>query len=238
MAVCLLVPEILSGQEVSIRVDPIDPTVSSRVQDNDAPGTPLLSGGTFAATGQPVMAEARSFGSLGPTPKRGAMSRSYQFPSMLGLSTWGPSSLSASASPDASTVQGSAQNGSRWNKVAALRKLNSTITTAQAESARSVLAREELSAEQAIGRNAAVADFELRKLKQTTARPTRSKIANPFQSKADASTAALWGRDTSSAGALAQQQHESGMLLHSGFNARSERRKHRHRGVASSSSSH
>lgn len=234
---CMLVPEVLSGQEVSMRVDPIDPAVSSRVQDNDTPGAPALSGGSSAVTGQPITADARSSGSSGAAEKHGAKSRSIQFPSIIGVSTWGPSSLSASASPEASSVQGAGPSGSRWAKIAGFRKLNPTITTAQAESARSVLAREEISAERLVEQNAAVANFELRKLKQAAVRPTRLRIASPFQSKADATTAAFWGRDTSSAGALAQQQHESGMLLHSGFNARSERRKRKHRGVPSSSAS-
>jgi hypothetical protein len=231
----ILVPEFVRGQEVSVRVDPIDPTVNSRIQDTDTPGAPF-SGGTAAVTGA-AMAEARSSGSSAPAQKRSAVSRSNQFPSMIGLSTWGPSSLSAAASPAASSVQGSAQNGSRWTKAAALRKLNGTITTAQAESARAILAREEFSAAQSVAQNAAVTDLQLRKLKQAAVRPTRLRITNPFQSKADSSTAALWGGDKSSAFALAQQQHESGMLLHFGFNARSERKKRRPRGAATSASS-
>jgi hypothetical protein len=74
--------------------------------------------------------------------------------------------------------------------------------------------------------------LELRKLRQEATRSSRSarvKIADPLHAKADAASAGLWHSDQSSARALAQQQHESGLLLRYGFNANNRPRRWHHR---------
>jgi hypothetical protein len=282
-----LVPALLSGQAVDSSVQGIDPTVASRVQDPDQPDNALLPGGSSAWTGQPIMSQTQSSGTSGPAQKGGSIAGTNQFPSLVGISTWGPSSSAAwagnpivsetassgtpgsaqgagsmgkgtlfqnligvsvwgsspstaASSLNASGAQGQGLSALRWNKAAGFRKLNLSTPTAIAETARSNRSEDEIldgifSGAQNGSPNS---NDKLRKLKQATAKSARLRVTNPFQSKSDASTAGLWGGDKSSARALAQQQHESGMLLQSGFSARSERRKHRRRGGLANAASH
>ena len=72
---------------------------------------------------------------------------------------------------------------------------------------------------------------KLRVLKRAAQKTARLKIVNPFQSKADAANAGRWHASLSSASALEQQSHEETLLLHSGYNAQTERQRRRHRAV-------
>jgi hypothetical protein len=241
VAAFLLVPRVLPGQSVSPSVPAIDPTVNSRVQDPDRPDSPLLPGGSSTWTGQPIMSQAPTSGASGGGQKSGSTGsgstiRANQFPSLVGLSAWGGSTLTPSSSLSATTTPGHAQTASRWTKAAASRKLNATMDAVDVKSAKRGRSDDDFSAD-ALSieqKQLADADLKLRKLKQAADRSKRSRITNPFQAKADAATAAHWGSDTSSSRALAQQQHETGMLLHSGFNARSTRRRKRAHGSSSS----
>lgn len=238
VAAFLLVPGVLSGQAVNPSVDAIDPAVHSRVQDPDQPDNALLPGGSSAWTGQPIMSQTPTSGASGAGQKPGTTTRTSQFPSLAGLSAWGGSSLTPSSSQSATTSPERVQTASRWTKAAASRKLNVMMAAADVKSAKlghsdDDFSEDALSIEQ---KQLADANSKLRKLKQAADRSKRSRITNPFQARADAATAAHWGSDTSSARALAQHQHESGMLLHSGFNARTAR-KRRHRGTAANANS-
>jgi hypothetical protein len=289
-AAFLFVPPLLSGQQVDPSVQAIDPTVPARVQDPDQPNNALLPGGSSAWTGQPMMIPAASSGASGAVQGLGSASRASQFPSLIemstwtpstsaawagqsvmsptpslgssllsssgsssgapgavqgssgsvsqaaelqnpaGVSTWGRSSFSIASSLNASGSQGQLQSGVRWTTAAALRKLSLLTPATAAEAARTGRSQDELleeafSVEQ--NRSSESTD-KLRKLKQATARSARLRITNPFQSKADASTAPHWGSDESNSRALDQQQHESGLLLKSGFGARTARRKRSH----------
>jgi len=106
-----------------------------------------------------------------------------------------------------------------------------TLANAEAQSKKSDRAEDELLVEQ---KKMSDAELTLRKVKQATARSARLRVTNPFQSKADASSAGRWGGDQSSARALANQQHETGMLLKSGFGARTTRRRKRAHSSSSS----
>jgi hypothetical protein len=126
-------------------------------------------------------------------------------------------------------------------KTALSRKLNMALaTTVDLHSAKTDRIQDELVAEEnQLTRTSAA--LELRKLRRETARSGRSarvRIANPLHAKADAASAGRWHSDQSSAYALAQQQHESGMLLHYGFNARTERSRRWHRGKTHTLGSH
>lgn len=244
----MLVPAFLSGQQVDPSVQAIDPTVASRVQDPDQPDSPLLPGGSSAWTGQPIMSQTPSTGASSGSPQQqtGSPSKANQFPSLVGISTWGPSSFGSSSSPNASAVQDAlnvtgapahSQGGSRSSRNMFSRKPNITTASANQQSTRPGRSEDELSVEQ---NQPSSSNLKLRGLKRAAARQTRSRITNPFQAKADAANAGHWGADTSSAYAIAQQQHEAGMLLHYGFNARSDRqtrRKHRKRRRAAASTS-
>jgi hypothetical protein len=249
VAVCMLIPRLLSAQEVDPSVQAIDPSVNSRVQDPDSPDNALLPGGSSAWTGQPIMSQTPTTGASGTSgspQKTGSASRPSQFPSLVGVSAWGQSSFGSSSSQNASGAQDSLsltgartrpQLASRWSRNAFSRKSNVTAASADPQSSRSGRAGDELSVEENRPSNS---NLKLRGLKRATQRSTRSRITNPFQAKADAATAAHWGSDQSSTYALTQQRHESGMLLHYGFNARSDRqahRKRRKRGAATNSTS-
>lgn len=247
VAAFILAPLLLSGQEVDPSVPAIDPSVNRSVQDPDFPDNAMLPGGSSAWTGQPIMSQTPST-APGSAPKTGSPSRASQFPSLVGVSTWGQSSFGSSSSPNASGAQDSLnltgarahpQGASRWSKNTLSRKANATTASADPQSTRSGRAEDELSVEQNQSSSAS-SNLKLRGLKRATARSTRSRITNPFQAKADAATSAHWGADKLSAYALASQQHEAGMLLHYGFNARSDRqarRKRRKRGAATNSTS-
>jgi len=240
IAVFVLVPAVLCGQEVNVRVDPVDLTVRSRVQKEEQPDSPLLPGGSIAWTGQPIMSQVQSSNIPAPTQKSGSMSKAGQFPTVVGTSVWAPSSIAAAssvaaASPaDTNGVQDRPQaTTKRWTKALTSRKLT-LMAAAEAQSAKLARTQEDpsLSLEQT---GPSDLNFKLRKLKQATNRAARLRMSRSLQAKGDASTTAThWGADQSSSNALWQQQHESGMLLHYGFNARSDRiakrrKLHRHR---------
>jgi len=278
LAVFIIVPSVLSGQQVDPGVAAIDPSVHSRVQDPDQPSNALLPGGSNSWTGQPTMTPQPSSGPSAAAQRLHLTSGSNQFPSLMdvsswtpssstvwagnapiaaaqptggtaqlqnltGISAWGSSSSSSSASTVASSVntsvngskiQGQIQGTYKWNRLAGFHGANPlTPTAAAAETATSARQSDILEELFPGEQNKSSNSIEnLRKLKQSAARPARLKLNNPFQSKADASTAAHWGADMSSAYAMAQKKHESGMLLQGGFNARTERKKHRHHGAA------
>jgi hypothetical protein len=245
IAAFVLAPAVLSGQAVDPSLEAIDPSVNSRIQDPDHPDSPLLPGGSSSWTGQPIMSQTQTAGASGAGQKPGSATsgttiRTNQFPSLVGASAWGGSSLAVSSSQTATTTTPEhVQTASRWMKTAASRRLNMMTAAADVKSAKlghsdDDFSEDALSIEQ---KQLADANLKLRKLKQAADRSKRSRITNPFQAKADAATAAHWGSDTSSARALAQQQHESGMLLHSGFNARTARRKRGHGGAAANANS-
>jgi hypothetical protein len=232
VAAFMLVPGVLSGQVVNVGVAAIDLTVKSRVQDPDRPDSALLVGGSTAWTGQPIMRQTQPSGTSGSAQKPGSMSRTSQFPSLVGSSVWGPSSVVASSSLNTSGAQVLTKSVSRWTKAPVSRKLNVMMATAEVRSARPGRAQGELLVEE---NQLSDSRLQLRKLQQATARSARSRTTNPLRSKADASTASHWGGGKLSASAIAQQQHESGMLLLYGFNARSNRQRHRHRSAAAPS---
>ena len=194
------------------------------------------SSASTAWAGQPVMSDAPAAGTAGPAPRAGSVRGGSQFPSLVGISVWGLSSAASSSSLNA--------NGARGQTVVARnRKRDVTTVTDYMQSARMRRLEDESSVEslavQQAAERAAEQDelsdphLKLRELKQelkqsaAAARSARLRIANPFQSKADALTV-HWGRDASSASALGQQQHETGLLMHYGFNARNKpRRWHR-----------
>jgi hypothetical protein len=247
MAAIALVPAALSGQAVDPSVAAFDPSVNVRVQDADRPDNPLLPGGSAAWTGQPVMSQTQTL-SAGAGLKPGSATsatatRASQFPSLVGASAWGASaggssSLAVSVSQTATTTTPEhTQTASRWMKSATSRKLNLMTAAADVKSVKLAHSDDDFSSEDALSieqKQLAEANQKLRKLKQSAERSKRSRLNNPFQAKADAATSAHWGADTSSARALAQQQHEAGMLLHSGFNARTTRKRKRAHGSSSS----
>ena len=174
-------------------------------------------------TGQAIMTEAPSV--------RAQKGRVNQFPSLASVSTWGrtsPASATDSSASNAANVPVRAQ-GVRSTKTVLSRKLNMTAGSVNLEPARSISSLDELATEvnQQTGTNGGL---ELQRLRQETARSTqsaRTRITNPLRASADAASAGRWRSDQSSARALAQQQHEAGMLLHYGFNVRKPRRWHR-----------
>jgi len=234
-AVWMLLPGGLLGQQVDPSVQPVDPSVNARVQDPDHPASALLPGGSSAWTGQPIMSQTAS----GPSQK-GSGGKNVQFPSLTGMSTWGTLSVGDSSASNAADVPERARSVLPSTKTSLSRKLNMTVATVDLHSARSSSARDELADEenQLTRTSAAV---ELRKLRQGTARSTRSariRVTNPLSAKADAASAGRWHSDQSSAYALNQQEHESGMLLQNGFYDRSQRRRHRHHGTTHTLGSH
>jgi hypothetical protein len=235
----LLIPAMLCGQEVNPAVNAIDPTVQSRVQDPDRPDSPLLPGGSSAWTGQPIMTHSPS--SVPPALLQRPDFFNRQFPSLMSTSTWSRSStavssyLNAAGSLDpqnANQVPGHPQTASQWSKTAERLKLMIAAKVAEVQAARSSRSPEELSVAQNV-----TSDLEIRsrRLRRTSARSTRVRAYNPLRSRADSSGSRLWDHDRLSARALAQKQHETGMLLHHGFNARTEQRKRRRRAAAATS---
>ena len=232
-----LAPAVLSGQAVDPCVDAIDPSVNSRIQDPDHPDSPLLPGGNSSWTSQPIMSQAQTSSASTAAQKTGSATKASQFPSLLGASAWGGSSLAPLSTQSATVTPEHTQTASRWTKTAASRKLNMVTATVDVKTAKLGHSDDDFSEEDALSieqKQLADANSKLRKLKQAADKSKRSRITNPFQAKADAATAAHWGSDKSSARALAQEQHESGMLLHSGFNARTTRKRKRAHGSSSS----
>ena len=233
IAVLLLVPTGLTGQQVDPSVQPFDPSVNARVQDPDHPASALLPGGSSAWTGQPIMSQQPS----GPAQK-GSAGKNSQFPSLTSMSTWGTLSVPDSSS---NAVPDRARSVLPSTKTFLSRKLNTSLaTTVDLHSAKSDRIEDEVAAEEnQLTRTSAA--LELRKLRRETSRSLRSarvRVVNPLQAKADASSAGRWHSDQSSIYALNQQQHEAGMLLHYGFNDRGERRRRRHRGRKHTLGSH
>jgi hypothetical protein len=166
--------------------------------------------------------------------------RVNQFPSLAGMSTWSPISFAFAtdhfdASASAPGVPDRVRRGLLSTKRAA-RKLNMTVATVDLYSAKSISSQDELAAEQN-QRTGTSAALELRKLRQETSRSARERITNPLRASADAATAGRWHSDQSSLRALTQQQHEAGMLLHYGFDARNKPRRW-HRGKIHTPGSH
>jgi hypothetical protein len=256
IAAFLLVPRVLPGQQVDPSVNAIDPTVNSSVQDPDRPDNALLPGGSSAWTGQPIMSQTPSvpvqrlrviqFPSLaGTTSKWGptfsAVSsasdvsatgaaawtgqpimsqapsvlaqkgRVNQFPSLAGMSTWGITASATDASVLAPGVPDRARSALSSTKTSVSRKLNMRVATGDLHLAKSSSSQDELA---------------LLEEKQLTLTSVALEL---LHAKADAASAGLWHSDQSSARALAQQQHESGLLLRYGFNANNRPRRWHHR---------
>jgi hypothetical protein len=116
-------------------------------------------------------------------------------------------------------------------KAASSRKLNLKLANGDLHSAKSSSSPDELALLEEKQLTLTSVALELRTLRQEAARSSRSarsKIADPLHAKADTASAGLWHSDQSSARALAQQQHQSGLLLRYGFNAHNKpRRWHR-----------
>jgi hypothetical protein len=282
IAAFLLIPRVLPGQQVDPSVSAIDSTVNSSVQDPDRPGNALLSGGSSAWTGQPIMSQPPSapmqrlrviqFPSLAGTtskwsptfsavssvpdaPATGAsawtgqpvMSQPAsvlarkgwvsQFPSLEGMSTWGPTSSAelaasaADASALASGVPDQARSVLSSTKTASSHRLNMKLASGDLHSAKSSSIQDELALLEQNQLTLSSVAVELRQLRQEAARSRldRMRIADPLHAKADAASAGLWHSDQFSARALAQQQHQSGLLLRYGFSANNKPRRWHHR---------
>ena len=188
-----------------------------------------------AWAGQSLMSQTPSLGSSsgapsgasGAAPGPGSATQAAQLQNSAGASAWGRSSFAIASSTNASGAQGQLQKGMRWTTATGLAKLNFLTPASEAEAERTdrsqnQLLEEAFSAEQ---NRSSASLSKLRQLKQAQSRSARLRLANPLQSKADASSAPHWGSDESSSRALDQQRHETGMLLKSGFGARTERRK-------------
>jgi hypothetical protein len=257
IAVLMGAPAILLGQQVDPSVPAIDPTAHARVQDPDQPLSPLLPGGSSAWTGQPIMSEVPSSSAYRSYQKLVSASAASQFSGSTGASTWGPAAVTPSTSstplnagptPDlasTNTVRAHALSMTLRSKVGgSSRKLNLETMTEQGQSTKAGPSQsgpspEEIAEALGVQQNGSSnSELKLRKLKQANTRSARLRLNNPFQSRSDAATAGRWGADSSSTNAMAQQKHESGMLLHYGFNARTERKKHRRHGAAASASAH
>jgi hypothetical protein len=251
VTVLMLVSGAVLGQQVDPSVQPVDPSVNPRVQDVDRPDSALLPGGSSSWTGQPIMSQTPS----GATEKDFAVN-SGLFPSLTSMSTWGTTPLAAPSSSNSdgavpTPVAGSAssntkklrlRNESLAAKLGRYRKLNAPAADSDAQSSRSATIDDALleqALKQLMGTGGAAA---LQKLRQETARSsrsTRTRIYNPLRAKADAASASRWQSDQSSDYALKQQQHETGVLLQNGFYDRTERRRRHHRrGALRTSGSH
>ena len=215
LAAFMLVPGLLLAQEVNARVDSIDPAAQLRVQDPDRSDNAMVPSSSGSAQ------------RLTPNAN--------QYPSLSKASVWGPSSLAATPSQGVASIQGRTQGSQRSMRANGTRRLNATTTVAEIQSARlGRLPQAEAGALEANG-PANSPKLNLIRLKRAVTRSARIRITSPFQ-EGKQDTEERWQHDSSSARALAQQQHESGLLLQQGFNARSERRAHRgHRHHATSS---
>jgi hypothetical protein len=177
--------------------------------------------------GQSLMSQTPSLSGSTALPGSGSVSPSAPLQNSAGVSAWGRSSFAIASSLNASGAQGQLQKGMRWTTAAGLAKLNFLTPASVAEAERTDRSQNQLLEEAfSVEQNRSSASLnKLRQLKQAQSRSARLRLANPLQSKADASSAPHWGSDESSSRALDQQRHETGMLLKSGFGARSERRK-------------
>lgn len=215
----------MGAQQIDPSVTPMDPSVNLRVQDPDQPQSALLPGGSNTWTGQPIMSQTSS-----PKQQSGSNIVS-QYPSLAGAaSTWGGLSSLTVGSSDSGTPSGTPGQQSLLSspktKMTLARKLKIMALNSEVQASdRSARMEEALAIEQNLPASAAAKYIQLRR---ATAKSARVRVKNPFQSKADVTATVRWGADRSSEYALEQRQHESGMLLHSGFNARTER-KRRHK---------
>lgn len=225
---------LLSAQEVNVRVDPIDSTARSRIQDGDQPDSASSSGSSFIWTVQQAMDPTPRPSASGPPQKPGTGSGTSQFPSLFGMSAWGPSWLTSSSSLNVTDVPTPARSVRPWTKANTSHKLNLRATTKAGQTTRlgprqdvssvegnESLLQDEFSVE---GSGPTKSNLALlRELKRTNTRSARLRAVKRFQAKADAFTGS-WDRDASSARALQQQEHESGLVLQQGFNAQRERK--------------
>jgi len=219
IVILMLVPGWLRGQAVDPSVPIPDPSVDVRVQDVDHPISALLPGGSVAWTGQPVM----SHPSAVPGQKNPG-SGGNQFPSLVGTSNWGPSQGVASSTSSAAV--GQTPSARPLKKSSLSRKLDEMMASVDLHSAKTSSSRDELLLEQAqLTRNSAA--LTLRSMRQVASRSARERATNPLRSSADAAAGGRWQADQSSARVLAQQQHESNLLLKSGYGAPKKRRWHR-----------
>lgn len=218
IVILILVPGGLLGQQVDPSVPAVDPSVSARVQDPDHPDSALLPGGSVAWTGQPIMSHTAS----GP---KNSTSKGNQFPSLVGMSTWGASPVGGAPAPNVDVVRA---RSAVTAKTALSRKLNEMMAAMDLHSAKSSSSQDELALEQNQVTGAS-ASIELRKFRESTTRSARERLTNPWRTNADAANAGRWQSDQSSARALAQQQHETGMLLQHGYGAQKKTRRW-HRG--------
>jgi hypothetical protein len=195
------------------------PTFSAVSSASDVSAT-----GAAAWTGQPIMSQAPSV-----LAQKG---RVNQFPSLAGMSTWGITASATDASVLAPGVPDRARSALSSTKTSVSRKLNMRVATGDLHLAKSSSSQDELELLEEKQLTLTSVALELRKLRQEATRSSRSarvKIADPLHAKADAASAGLWHSDQSSARALAQQQHESGLLLRYGFNANNRPRRWHHR---------
>jgi hypothetical protein len=182
-----------------------------------------------AWAGQSVVSDPSSATS-GPAQRLGSMSTASQFSSLSGISAWGPSSSAALSPLNASGARAQTQRARQWKKPVRSRKPDMTMMASdEMQLVRLGSSGNEFSEEVKAVEELRPTDpnLKLRELKQAAARTARLRSSNPFKSKADSSTP-LWAHDASSLRALGQQQHEVGMLLHSGYGAQSARRKRGH----------
>jgi hypothetical protein len=188
--------------------------------------------GASAWTGQPIMSQPASV-----LARKGWVS---QFPSLAGMSTWGPTSSAVFFTTDGSAtdvsalaagVPNQAQSVLSSTKTASSHKLKMKLATGDLHSAKSSSMQDELALLEQNQLTLSSVAVELRQLRREAARSSRlarMRIADPLHGKADAASAGLWHSDQFSARALAQQQHQSGLLLRYGFNAENRpRRWHR-----------
>jgi hypothetical protein len=221
-------------------VDPsvgaVDLEVTTRVQDSDHPDSALLPGGSNAWTGQTIMSQTAS-----------SPIRANPFPSLNSVSAWGTfssnsSSVNAGGAGDARDAQHSTSPQTRnqtldasvWSKLTGSRKQYAILAGVELQPTRSNRSIEEFSIDQ---NEASDPHANMRMLKRATQKTARLRIVNPFQNKADAATARRWSGSLSSARALEQNRHEEALLLKSGFNAQTQRRRHLKRGKTPTSGS-
>jgi hypothetical protein len=223
VAICMLLPGCLLGQAVDPSVSAIDPFVNVSVQDPDHQDSALLPGGSNAWNGQPTMWQMPP-----ATAQKSSGGRVNQFPSLVGTSVWGTSSLSQASASNTGVVR--ARTSQAAVKLDLSRKLDRTLALVDLNAQKSSVSQDELAlalAENSPTRTSAA--LELRKLRQDAAHSARSarvKIANPLQASADAASAGRWHSDETSIYALAQKEQNSDLLLRYGFGAQSKPRRH------------
>jgi hypothetical protein len=229
-----LVPCGLVGQQVDPSVQPVDPSANVRVQDVDRPDSALLPGGSNAWTGQPIMSQTSSL----PAQKSSAV-KSNQFPSLTGVSTWGTTPVSELAASNTTQAPDRARGAQPSSKFPLSRKTGTKIATVDVQLAKSNATEEEIAEQEKLEEENQQArnnngGLNLHKLRQETARSTRStrtRVTNPLRAKADAASSGRWHSDQSSSYALNQQQHEENSRLQNGYYDRALRRRKYHHGA-------